>query len=195
EAKSPASSAERPATQTARHSQGSSTSISLTIWSTRSRRRSSSAAWAWASRTSAVASGASRSWSRRLAGSSTEILLSQAYCGSLVSTRSAGSSCHSSASLAMAGASKSTDGAEVSAVPGVFWATTSRSTPSSCTRNSSTEANRSAGSAAQVLESSRYKESWVANSGVSSTGGRLATYWVWYPRNSVISTTQVRPMV
>jgi hypothetical protein len=83
------------------------------------------------------------------------MLLSQAYWGSLVSTRNAGSSSHSSASLVMAGASNSTDAAEVNAVSDVFWATTSRSTPSSCTRNSSTEANRSAGSAAQAFASSR----------------------------------------
>src|SRR5215204_2237208 len=179
DAKSPASSAERPATQTARHSQGSSINISLTICSTTSRRRSSSAAWACASRTSAVATGASRSFSRRFPGSSTETLLSQAYSGSLVSARNAGSSFHSSASVVIAGASNRTDAADVREVPGVLAATTSRSTPSSCTRNSSTEANLSAGSAAQAFDNSRYKESWVANSGVSSTGRRLATYVVW----------------
>ena len=83
------------------------------------------------------------------------MLLSQAYWGSVVSTRSAGSSSHSSASLVIAGASNSTEAAEVSAVPDVFSATTSRSTPSSWTRSSSTEANRSAGSGAHALAISR----------------------------------------
>ena len=48
------------------------------------------------------------------------MLLSQAYCGSVVSARSAGSSSHSSASLVIAGASNSTEAAEVSAVPAVL---------------------------------------------------------------------------
>ena len=45
--------------------------------------------------------------------------------------------------------------AEVREVPWVLLATTSRSTPSSCTRNSSTEAKRSAGSVAQAFAISR----------------------------------------
>ena len=55
----------------------------------------------------------------------------------------------------MLGVSKSTDEAEVSDVPGVAFATTSRSTPSSCERSSSAEANRSAGSVAQHFEISQ----------------------------------------
>ncbi len=106
------------------------------------------------------------------------MLLSHAYCGSEVSSRSAGSSSHSSASLVIAGASKSTEAADVSAVPVVLSATTSRSTPRSWTRSSSTELNRSAGSDAQALAINRYSESCCWKSGVSSTGGRLATYRV-----------------
>ena len=65
----------------------------------------------------------------------------------MVSVRSAGSSSHSRASLVIAGASNSTEAAEVKrGARGPGSATTSRSTPSSCTRSSSTEANRSAGS-------------------------------------------------
>ena len=88
-------------------------------------------------------------------GSSAVMLDSQENWPSVVSTRSAGSWSQASASLTTAGASNSTEAAEVRAVPACFSATTSRSTPSSWTRSSSTEANRSAGSGAHILATSR----------------------------------------
>ncbi len=79
----------------------------------------------------------------------------QACCGSVVSSRSRGSWCQASADAEVVGGQKSTDAAEVTATVGVCLATCSRSTPSTCVRSSSAEANRSAGSVAQHLETSQ----------------------------------------
>ena len=76
---------------------------------------------------------------------------SQECCGSVVSACSPGREDHSRTARDVLGVSNSTDAAEVSAVPALRRATTSRSTPSSWVRSSSAEANRSAGSGAQHL--------------------------------------------
>ena len=78
-------------------------------------------------------------------------LVSQACWVSDVSSRRSGSWSQSSATVVTAGVSKSWEAADVIAVPARFLATTSRSTPSSCTRSSSADWNRSAGSVAQHL--------------------------------------------
>ena len=69
--------------------------------------------------------------------------------------------------------SKSIDMAEFCAVPDDFAPTTSRRTPSNWSRSSSVETKRSAGAGAQHLSSNRYSESYWANTGIWSTGGRL----------------------
>ena len=101
------------------------------------------------------------------------MLLSHACCGSVASGRSRGSSDQDSAEVDTDGASKSTELADVSAVPVVLAATVSRSTPSIWVRSSSAEANRSAGSGAQHFASSQYSESCSANSGVLAGGGSV----------------------
>ena len=79
-------------------------------------------------------------------------LVSHACWASEASSRRAGSCDQSSTTVVTAGVSNSWEAAEVSAVPARFLATTSRSTPSSWTRSSSADWNRSAGSSAQHLE-------------------------------------------
>ena len=101
------------------------------------------------------------------------IALSHAYWGSVVSGFSFGSCVQSNVSPVTDGGSNSNDVAEVCAMPACIEPTTSRSTPSSCTRSSSAETKRSAGSAAQHLSSSRNSESYSANSGISSTRGSV----------------------
>ena len=93
----------------------------------------------------------------RATGSSTLTVRSQPACGSLSSTRSAGRWPQTSGSSVTRGESNSREDVECWAAPVCPSpaATTSRSTPSSCTRISSAEANRSAGSGAQALASSR----------------------------------------
>ncbi len=73
--------------------------------------------------------------------------------------------------MVTAGVSNSCEAADVSAVPARLRATTSRSTPSSWTRSSSADWNRSAGSVAQHLETKEYSESLSRNSGVVSGAG------------------------
>ncbi len=95
----------------------------------------------------------------RSAGSATLTPASQDAIGSVESTFRRGSSFQSRAPSAPSsgGTPNSTDSADVVAVyPGpLSVATTSRSTPRSCTRASSTDANRSAGAGAHALASQR----------------------------------------
>ena len=120
-------------------------------------RPASSAARPVASSTSGEDVGAVWSTASRATGSSTLTVRSQPACGSLSSTRSVGRWPQTSGSSVTRGESNSREDVECWAAPVCPSpaATTSRSTPSSCTRISSAEANRSAGSGAQALASSR----------------------------------------
>ena len=108
------------------------------------------------------------------------MLLSQAYCGSVVSVRSAGSSSHSRASLVIAGASNSTDAAEVSAVPEVLLGHhlaqhAEQLHPQLVDRGEPVGRVRGAGLGDQPVERVVLRRT----PGSPPTGGRLATYLVW----------------
>jgi hypothetical protein len=103
-----------------------------------------------------VAGSALRKASKRSCGSMMRASRTRAACWSCGSGRNRGSDHHSNRSVEIEGSSNSSEVAEVVARPALAsWATTSRSTPSICTRISSALANRSSGEVAQALSSSR----------------------------------------
>ncbi len=167
-----------PASQTARHSHGSLSN---------SCRTQSSASFAVVGLQRGVRrgraaplptspGGASRA-ARRCTGSSTLTRASQPACGSDGSIRSRGSWRGSrSVPWRPSGPRRGPRTQPSWRRPAVAVATTSRSTPSICSRSSSAEVKRSFGSVAQAFSSSRYSESCAARAGMSSAGGIRNSY-------------------